>query len=168
MSPTQEPREIVKLLDLEPHPEGGYFKETFRDADTLSNGRPQSTLIYFLIEEGNFSSLHRIDAAEAWHFYAGSGAGMQVIELEDSGPRITPLGMDLEAGQRPQYVVAKDRWFGARVVRAEGSEGHGWALVGCTVVPGFVFEKFEVGKREMLLREFPACQQVVRALTRDE
>lgn len=155
------PKELISLLGLQPHPEGGYFKETFKDSDKNSSGRAASSLIYFLIEAGNVSRLHRIDAAEAWHFYAGGGDGMEVVELQPDGPIITKLGTDFAAGQRPQYVVPKDRWFGARVPRVEGS----WALVGCTVAPAFEFEKFELGDQKTLLQEFPACRDVIREMT---
>ena len=155
------PKEIIKLLDLEPHPEGGYFRQTFIDDENpISNGRAASTMIYFLIESGNFSRLHRLDAAEGWHFYAGQP--FNVIELTADGPVVTRLGMDLVRGERPQYFVKPNRWFGSKP--AEGSD---WALVGCTVAPGFEFEKFELGKREALLEEYPQCKEWILTLTPD-
>lgn len=155
------PKEIIKLLDLEPHPEGGYFRQTFSDDEnSLPDGRAASTVIYFLIEAGNFSRLHRIDASEGWHFYAGQS--FDVVELTGDGPVVTRLGMDLVAGERPQYVVKPNRWFGSKP--AQGSD---WALVGCTVAPGFKFENFELGQREKLLEEFPGCKEWIVALTPD-
>lgn len=155
------PQDIIKTLDLEPHPEGGYFRQTFVDNENaLPDGRAASTMIYFLIEAGNFSRLHRLDAAEGWHFYAGQP--FNVVELTSEGPVVTRLGMNLAAGERPQYLVKPNRWFGSKP--AEGSE---WALVGCTVAPGFEFQKFELGERHSLLEEFPNCREWIIALTPD-
>lgn len=178
MALPQSAQEIISLLDLSPHPEGGYFKETYRDPSTITSTadatpRSASSLIYFLLESHNFSRLHRIDAAEAWHFYAGTRS-LEVVELTASGARITRLGTDLAAGERPQYVVGKGTWFGARV--AEGGSGRGaadgldkgWVLVGCTVAPAFLFDKFQMGERKVLMEQFPACSEVVVALTPED
>ncbi|KAK5945195.1 hypothetical protein PMZ80_002399 [Knufia obscura] len=153
------PKEIITLLDLQPHPEGGYFRQTFiDDAHPTASGRAPSTMIYFLLERGNHSNIHRIDAAEGWHFYAGQA--IDVVELSRDGAVITKLGMDLARGERPQCVVRPNTWFGSKP--AEGSE---WALVGCTVAPGFLFEKFELGERGKLVEEFPGCREWIVALT---
>lgn len=156
-----KPKDIIKVLDLEPHPEGGYFRQTFIDDEhPLPSGRAASTMIYFLIESGNFSHIHRLDAAEGWHFYAGHP--FNVVELAADGPKVTRLGLDLINGERPQYLVKPNVWFGSKP--AEGSE---WALVGCTVAPGFEFEKFELGERKKLLEEFPKCKDWIIALTKE-
>lgn len=160
MSSNHDPKQLISLLGLQPHPEGGFFKETFRDAEVPATGRSASTLIYFLLTAGNVSHLHRIDAAESWHFYAGDT--LEVIELAQQGATITQLGMNLAAGERPQYVVPKGKWFGARV-----KDGGEWTLVGCVVAPGFNFEAFELGKRRELLEEFPRCSDVIHALTQE-
>jgi uncharacterized protein len=186
LTPKLTPANIITHLSLQPHPEGGHFVETFRDIPSSTNGaapRPISTLIYYLLTFPDFSALHRLDAAEVWHYYGGN-APLEVVELVkggdgdgDSGKgkgrgevKISRLGMDLEGGERPQCVVEKGRWFGARVGEREGGKGEEdggrWALVGCTVAPGFVFEKFEMGKREELVREFPGCDEVIGELTR--
>jgi predicted cupin superfamily sugar epimerase len=127
--------DLIRLLSLTPHPEGGHFRETFRDAATVE-GRAASTAIYFLLAAGEESRWHRIDSVELWHWYGGaplllsaSVNGRDVVELR--------LGMDLAAGERPQALVPGGSWQSARSLGA-------WTLVGCTVAPGFLFEKFEL------------------------
>jgi predicted cupin superfamily sugar epimerase len=129
--------EIVQLLGLRPHPEGGYFVETFRDPSTIERGRAASTAIYFLLRRGERSHWHRVDAAEVWHHYAGSALRLELAP-DGQGPieRVT-LGPDLAAGQRPQAVVPAHHW------QAAESLGD-WTLCGCTVAPGFDFKGFEL------------------------
>jgi uncharacterized protein len=125
---------IISALGLEPHPEGGWFVETFRDAPR--GGRGHSTAIYFLLKAGETSRWHRVnDAAEVWHFYAG--APLQLEVADGSGRRSLRLGPDISAGERPQAVVPAGAWQSAR------SFGD-WTLVGCTVAPGFDFAAFEL------------------------
>lgn len=121
--------EVVALLDLSPHPEGGWFRETFRDS--AGEGRALSTAIYFLLEAGQESRWHRVDAAEVWHHYAGAALLLAIGEAEHR------LGADLAAGERPQAIVPAGVWQKAR------SLGD-WTLVGCTVAPGFEFGGFEM------------------------
>jgi hypothetical protein len=126
--------DIIRLLGLRPHPEGGHFRETFRDERYLE-GRAASTAIYFLLAAGERSHWHRVDAAEIWHFYAGAP-----LELSMAGAaerRIVRLGADLAGGERPQTVVRAGAWQSARSLGA-------WTLVGCTVAPGFEFAGFEL------------------------
>lgn len=125
--------EIIALLDLKPHPEGGRYRETFRDPHEVA-GRSAGTAIYFLLAAGEASHWHRVDAAEIWHFHAGAP-----LELRIADPEIRPitLGADLMGGQRPQAVVPSGAWQAAR------SLGD-WTLVGCTVSPGFEFRGFEM------------------------
>lgn len=126
--------DITRLLDLTPHPEGGHFRETFRDPATM-NGRAVSTAIYFLLKRGERSHWHRVDAAEAWHFHAGAPL---TLSIHDNGAtRDVILGSDLAAGERPQAVVPAQAW------QAAESLGD-WTLVGCTVAPGFQFDNFEL------------------------
>lgn len=126
---------IIELLQLEPHPEGGYFRETFRDSRTV-DGRACSTAIYFLLKAGQVSHWHRVDAVETWHWYAG--APLELSVADDAGNNATTtLGPGLTDGQRPQAVVPEGHWQSAR------SLGD-WTLVGCTVAPGFTFEGFEL------------------------
>jgi predicted cupin superfamily sugar epimerase len=129
--------EIRSLLGLTPHPEGGYYRETFRDPLVGGNGRAASTAIYFLLEADQVSRWHRVDATEVWHFYAGDPLELATVATEHEVPRKLMLGTDLLAGQRPQIIVPAGHWQQAR------SLGR-WTLVGCTVAPAFTFEGFEM------------------------
>ena len=126
---------VIRLLALEPHPEGGHFRETFRDA-AADGGRGASTAIYFLLKRGEISRWHRVDAAEAWHWYAGAELELSISE-EGAEPLGVILGNDLTARQRPQAVVPARAWQSARTLGD-------WSLVGCTVAPAFRFEGFEL------------------------
>ncbi len=127
--------DIIRILDLKPHPEGGHFRETFRDAPR-EDGRAASTAIYFLLAAGEVSHWHRVDAAELWHWHAGAPL-MLSIAPPDGEARAMRLGCDLGAGERPQGIVPPGYWQSARSLGA-------WTLLGCTVAPGFLFEKFEL------------------------
>jgi len=128
--------EIIRLLDLKPHPEGGHFAETFRDSNTI-DGRAVSTAIYFLLACGERSHWHRVDAVEIWHYYAGAPLVLEMA-VDEAGPiRRMKLGPDIAMGERPQGVVAAGHW------QAAESLGD-WTLVGCTVAPGFEFAHFEM------------------------
>ena len=129
--------DIVARLELKPHPEGGHYRETFRDARTDANGRSLSTSIYFLLARGERSHWHRIDAVETCHYYAGGALILQIADGDER--RSVRLGPDLAAGERPQAIVPAQAW------QAAESTGD-WTLVGCTVAPGFDFAKFELAK----------------------
>jgi uncharacterized protein len=131
--------DIIRLLNLAPHPEGGHFRETFRDSRS-GGARAISTAIYFLLARGERSHWHRVDAAEAWHFYAGSALALEVAEGEQGSRRRLTLGPDLIAGQHPQAIVPAGAW------QAAESLGD-WTLVGCTVAPGFDFAGFELAPK---------------------
>ncbi|ESR24045.1 cupin domain-containing protein [Lutibaculum baratangense] len=127
--------EVVEMLGLDPHPEGGHFRETFRDG-TGHDGRARSTAIYYLLAEGEFSHWHRVDAVEIWHYHAGAPLELKTsADGETEGVHL--LGPDLVAGERPQLVIPKDGWQRARTLGR-------WTLVGCTVAPGFEFDGFEM------------------------
>jgi hypothetical protein len=126
---------IIARLGLKPHPEGGHFRETFRDTNLDAQGRSLSTAIYFLLARGERSHWHRIDAAEVWHYYAGHALTLQLAD--DNGVRTVRLGPDLDTGEVPQAIVPAHGW------QAAESTGD-WTLVGCTVAPGFDFAKFEL------------------------
>ncbi len=130
------PRDIVARLGLKPHPEGGHYRETFRDPRVDANGRSLSTAILFLLGVGEVSEWHRVDATEIWHFYAGAPL---VLTLSPDGHDASAhhLGSALEAGQSPQLAVPPGCWQTATSLGA-------WTLVGCTVAPGFTFEGFEL------------------------
>jgi uncharacterized protein len=127
--------EIIGLLGLQPHPEGGHYRETFRDPAGGASRRAHSTAIYFLLQAGEVSRWHRVDAAEVWHWYAGAPLLLTVTDA--SGRRDRRLGIDLAAGERPQAVVPAHAWQQAQSLGA-------WTLVGCTVAPGFEFAGFEL------------------------
>ena len=127
--------EIITRLDLKPHPEGGHYRESFRDPCVDANGRARSTAIYFLLARGERSHWHRIDAVEVWHYYAGAALNLQIAD--DGGRRAVRLGGDLAGGEQPQAIVPPHAW------QAAESTGD-WTLVGCTVAPGFDFTKFEM------------------------
>ena len=124
--------DIIARLGLQPHPEGGHYRETFRESRLDANGRSLSTAIYFLLARGERSHWHRIDAVEIWHYYAGQALSLQIAD--DSGQRSVRLGPDLAAGEVPQAIVPIKAW------QAAESTGD-WTLVGCTVAPGFDFCK---------------------------
>lgn len=127
---------VIAALNLQPHPEGGHYAESFRDDAVDADGRPRSTAIYFLLKAGERSHWHRVDAVETWHHYAGAPLRLSIArvgELIDD----SILGADLLAGERPQATVPAGAW------QAAESLGD-WTLVGCTVAPGFRFEGFEL------------------------
>jgi uncharacterized protein len=131
--------EIIGLLGLQPHPESGHYRETFRDPACGLSGRAHSTAIYFLLRAGEVSRWHRVDAAEVWHWYAGAPLLLTVADA--SGRREARLGTDLVASERPQAVVPAHAWQRARSLGA-------WTLVGCTVAPGFEFAGFELAAQD--------------------
>ncbi|SDT33543.1 cupin domain-containing protein [Bradyrhizobium canariense] len=131
--------EIIAQLGLTPHPEGGHYRETFRDPHVDASGRAFSTAIYFLLARGERSHWHRIDAVEIWHHHAGSALVLQMAD--DSGSRSVRLGPDLASGEVPQTIVPAQAW------QAAESTGD-WTLVGCTVAPGFEFAKFELAPKD--------------------
>ena len=126
--------EVVQRLRLEPHPEGGFFRETFRDAATV-NGRARSTAIYFLLPAGVVSAWHKVDAVEVWHHYAGAPLTLSLSAGE--GKQEITLGPNILAGQQPQAVVPEGVWQSAESLGT-------WTLVGCTVAPAFEFDGFEM------------------------
>lgn len=132
--------EIIRLLDLKPHPEGGHYRETFRDPRTIE-GRAASTAIYFLLAAGERSHWHKVDAAEAWFWHAGAPLVLDLAESDNGPMRRVKLGSDLAAGEQPQAVVPADVWQGA------ASLGD-WTLVSCTVAPGFEFSGFALAPKD--------------------
>jgi predicted cupin superfamily sugar epimerase len=135
MNPQLSAQDIVRLLELQPHPEGGHYRETFRDSQTVDAGRAASTAIYYLLRAGEISRWHRVDAAEVWHWYAGAPLLLSLTDKE--GRRDIRLGCNLTDGERPQAVVPAHAWQQAQSLGA-------WTLVGCTVAPGFDFAGFEL------------------------
>jgi predicted cupin superfamily sugar epimerase len=128
--------DLIKLLKMRPHPEGGHYREAFRDNRAGGRGRAHSTAIYFLLRKGEVSRWHRIDSAEVWHFYRGSPLELKIAPLRGPADR-SVLGSKIEKDERPQIVVPPNAWQTARSLGA-------YTLVGCTVAPGFDFAKFEM------------------------
>ncbi len=139
----QTAQDLIAALDLKPHPEGGHYRETFRDAVVGANGRPASTAIYFLLAAGEVSRWHRIDAVEIWHWYGG--APLELSMTPDLGVVAGSgrLGPDVLGGEAPQIVIPTGVWQQAR------SLGR-WTLVGCTVAPGFDFAGFEMAPEDII------------------
>jgi len=129
------PGDIIQLLGLQPHPEGGHYRETWR-ASAPPGSRAAGTAIYFLLQAGEISRWHRIDADETWHWYAGGPLALAVSQ-DGRTSRALRLGPDLAGGERPQILVPAGAWQSAESLGA-------WTLAGCTVAPGFVFEAFEL------------------------
>lgn len=159
----------ITTLELKAHPEGGYYRQTYK-ADLVlakqslppefTGARSVSTAIYFLLEEQDFSAFHRLRSDEVWHFYVGVRLVAHVIDEEGRYSEIL-LGSDPEAGEVPQAVVKAGSWFASRV-----RDGKSFALVGCTVAPGFDFEDFELGRREELVAKYPQHRELIERLTR--
>jgi predicted cupin superfamily sugar epimerase len=131
-------QDIIEALSLQPHPEGGYFRETFRDALAV-HGRAHSTAIYYLLAKGQRSHWHRVDATEIFHWYGGASLALSIKTPEKLS--VHRLGIDLAAGEAPQAIVPAGLWQSAE------SLGE-WTLVGCTVAPGFEFSTFEVAPED--------------------
>lgn len=158
----------VNRLGMHPHPEGGWYKETYRSSGVISGESLQdfsgdrnfSTAIYFLLTKENFSAFHRIKSDELWHFYDGDG--LVIHELKPDGAYIEhKLGLNLDEGEQPQLVIAAGSWFSSEV------KGAGeWSLVGCTVSPGFDFEDFEMASKDELLDSYPGHVDLVKRLCR--
>lgn len=139
MTTTLTAQDVVRLLDLKPHPEGGHFRETFRDPHEVAGPRPASTAIYFLLSRSERSHWHRIDAIEIWHWYAGAPLNLELAQPGGPIERLT-LGCDLSAGEHPQAVVPAHAWQAAQTCGE-------WTLCGCTAAPGFDFKHFELAPR---------------------
>ncbi len=159
----------IDKLELEPHPEGGYYRQTYRADLVLSHEslppeftgpRAASTAIYFLLDGDNVSAFHRLRSDELWHFYVGAQLEVHVIDERGEYSEIL-LGGDPEGGGVLQAVVKAGCWFASKVKDAKS-----FALVGCTVAPGFDFEDFELAKREELSRLYPQHRKLIEMLTR--
>lgn len=166
---TEELKLLIETLNLQPHPEGGYYSETYRSKNqfhmespkTFPHGRNYSTGIYYLLRSEDFSCFHRIKSDEMWHYYNGSSATIHMID-ESGSYKTLQLGSDYAIGQKPQIVVPANVWFGVTVDVPEC-----FVLCGCTVSPGFSFEDFEMADRQSLIDEYPEHQNIIANLTRD-
>ena len=154
---------LINELQLQPHPEGGYFKETYRSGQTLclepEKVRNVSTAIFYLLEGQDFSSFHRIQSDELWFFHQGEP--LEIVSIQDGELVTIVLGNTVEKGEIPQAIVPAHVWFGARI-----KGGSGFSLVSCTVAPGFDFTDFELADRKELTSQFPHLKGVIEAFTR--
>lgn len=158
-----QPHELIDQLALKPHPEGGYYAETYRSGVRFAlSGRSRSvaTAIYYLLKAGDFSGFHRIKSDEMWHHYDGGPLEIHVLDAT-AGYSLLKLGRDLAAGERPQLLVPGGAWFAA----APG-EGCRYALCGCTVAPGFEFADFELASEAGLITEYPDYAELIRRFCR--
>ena len=153
----------IEKLNLQPHPEGGYYKEVYRSEESVDGKllpgnregvRSVSTAIYFLLEGNNFSAFHRIKSDEIWHFYDGSPLMIYAINRKGKLNEY-PLGID-----SPMQIIPKEEWFAAELM-----DKSSYVLVGCTVAPGFEFADFEMGEKSELLKLFPECEEVLMRLS---
>ena len=161
--------QLIQQYHLQPHPEGGWYKETYKSTELLpvaalpqrfTGERSFSTAIYFLLELGNFSAFHKIKSDECWHFYAGDSLAVYIIDLQGE-LSIIELGNDINNGQVFQYVVPANCWFASRPA-AESS----FCFVGCTVAPGFDFEDFELAAADELSKLYPQHRDIIHELCR--
>ncbi len=160
---------IVKALSLLPHPEGGFYKETYRSDGVISEdclpnsfegNRNYCTGIYYLLKSDDFSAFHKVNQDEMWHFYAGDPIEITMITNEGVLNKVR-IGSNIIKGQLPQFVVPKDVWFAAKVLQPNS-----FALAGCTVAPGFDFKDFTLAKRDWLLKKFPHHSTIIKSHTR--
>lgn len=160
----------IDQLKLEPHPEGGFFRQTYRAPlvieqsalpPTFRGPRSASTAIYFLLAGEDFSALHRLAADEVWHFYAGTA--LLVHSIDPAGNHsVIKLGQNAEAGEQFQWVAPAGYWFGSCMEQLDQ-----YALVGCTVAPGFDFADFEMAERAALTAQYPQHRELINKLTRE-
>lgn len=159
----EESKRIVDFLKLQSHPEGGFYKEIYRSEITsnfvgFEGKRSVATSIYYLLEKGDFSALHRIKSDETWHFYIGET--LEIVEISLDGEwKSTKLGIDFVNMEVPQYTVKAGSWFGSRSL---GS----FSLVGCSVYPGFDFLDFEMANAAKLKEQFPKLEDLIQVFTR--
>ena len=160
---------LIEILQLQPHPEGGYFKETYRSNEIITESclpevfegeRNYCTGIYYLLQSDDFSAFHKINQDEMWHFYQGDALEIIIIAKDGKLSRVM-LGKNIENGEVFQYVVPKNCWFAAKV-----STANSYSFVGCTVSPGFDFKDFTLAKKSELIAKFPQHSDIIENLTR--
>ena len=156
---TKEIELLIENLELIPHPEGGFYKETYRSTETIDSGKRQlMTSIYFLLTSSNVSKFHRIKSDEIWFFHAGSPLIVHV--LNENGHTENLVGLNLQKGEQPQFMVPKNAIFGSTV-----QEANSFSFVSCVVAPGFDFADFELFTKEDLLPLFPLHEKIISQLT---
>ncbi|MGS0682130.1 cupin domain-containing protein [Shewanella sp. 125m-7] len=155
----QTAEQFIQHLKLEQHVEGGYFRSSYRSEQAFDDTRALWTSIYFLLRTGEVSNFHRLTADEMWYFHAGES--LTIYMIDEQGELTTAqLGLDLAAGERPQFLVPKGCIFGSAMNKP------GFSLVGCMVSPGFTFDDFELFSQETLLADYPQHQEIIKRLSR--
>ncbi|MFK7953598.1 MAG: cupin domain-containing protein [Ekhidna sp.] len=162
--------DLIQKLQLQKHPEGGYFKEVYRSNEQISKtGLPNrfagsksfGTSIYFMLTSDSFSAFHKINQDETWHFYEGSTIELHMINTEGVHSTVL-IGSKLEEDNHFQFTVSGNVWFAAKVI-----ESNNYSLVGCTVAPGFDFDDFSLANRNDLISSFPNCAEIIEQFTRE-
>lgn len=160
---------LVDQLQLLPHPEGGFYKETYRATETISaealpakfkGPRNFSTAIYYLLQQGDFSAFHRIESDECWHFYSGGALLIHCLSMEGAYSCIK-LGNNIGEGEVFQHVVTAQTWFAA-----EPAAGSAYCLAGCTVAPGFDFKDFTMADEQTMIKKYPEQASLIKRLCR--
>ncbi len=163
-------KQIIQKLNLQPHPEGGYYRETYRSREVIpqdslnssfEGDRNVSTAIYFMLTSENFSAFHKVNQDEIWHFHQGSPIVLHIITPDGNHQKVY-IGNHIESDENPQYCVPATCWFAAEVVNPNS-----FSLVSCTVAPGFDFKDFTLAKRVDLLSKFPAHEEIIMQFTRE-
>ncbi len=156
-------KEIIQKLQLKPHPEGGFYKETYQSEYKIntSNGKNRhvSTAIYYLLENGDKSLLHRLESDELWFFHHGNP--LEVFTILEGEVNSITLGNNIEKGEHPQAIIPAKTWFGAKI---KNDNGH--SLVSCVVAPGFDYADFQLAKKEDLIREYPHLRKFIENFTK--
>jgi uncharacterized protein len=158
---------IIEKLNLQPHPEGGFFKETYRSKLTLpqktitqyKEKRNMATVIYFLLKSNQKSAFHRLKTDEFWYYHQGSPLNVYII-YPDGNLQTVTLGNDFSSNQTPQLLLPSGTWFAAKCTAPQH-----FTLISCSVSPGFDFNDFELAERDKLVKEFPNHQQIITELT---
>ena len=162
-------KDWIDALQLKKHPEGGYFKETYRSEDHIgpcclgrdgNDYRSISTAIFYLLKEDDVSMFHRLRSDELWHYYAGASLSLHILG-QDGQYAVETLGINVDRGEIPQVVVPAGLWFGATV-----NDTMSYCIAGCSMAPGFDFKDFEIGSRDDLIHRYPDHRHIIQRLTR--
>jgi len=156
-------KDIIDKLQLKPHPEGGFYSETYRSAERITNNygnkRSVCTAIYYMLEKEDRSHFHRIKSDELWFFHAGEP--LEIVMLQNGEIKTILLGNNIQNGEVPQAIIPANTWFAAKI-----KNGKGFSLISCTVAPGFDFEDFELAKRDDLIQQYPNLKKIIEEFTR--
>lgn len=156
-------KDLIRKLQLQPHPEGGFYKETYRSDQSVvipsGKNRNINTAIFYLLEDQDKSAFHRIRSDELWFFHQGQP--LKIVSIQEDQLISIILGNNVENGEIPQALIPANTWFAAKIKTA-----HGYSLVSCTVAPGFDFADFELAERENLLRQYPHLKEIIEEYTK--